>query len=89
MVLVTNRAAEVLRATLLKSDPEPGQTLRLVPRPEGHFRLRLDREREGDQVVKAAGEKILVMSPDAAEALSGAVIDIRDTDEGPKLAVRD
>ena len=89
MVLVTNRAAEVLRATLQKADPEPGQALRLVPRPEGRFRLRLDDERKGDQVVKAAGEKILVMSPDAAEALSGAVIDTRDTEEGPKLAIRD
>jgi len=88
MVLVTNRAAEVLRATLVKAGPEPGQTLRLVATPEGRFRLRLDRERKGDQVAKAAGEKILVMSPEAAEALSGAVIDTRDTDEGPKLAIR-
>ena len=89
MVLVTNRAAKVLRATLLKADPEPDQTLRLVATPEGRFRLRLDRERKGDQVAKAAGEKILVMSPDAAETLSGAVIDTRDTEEGPKLAIRD
>jgi hypothetical protein len=88
MVLVTNRAADVLRSTLLKLDPEPGETLRLVPKPEGHFRLRLDRQRKDDHVVKAAGQKLLVMSPDAAEALSGAVIDTRDSDGGPKLAIR-
>jgi Fe-S cluster assembly iron-binding protein IscA len=88
MVMVTSQAVEVIRATLDEARTEPGQTLRLVPKPEGRFRLRLDEERKGDRVVKAAGEKILVMSPDAAEALSGAVIDARDSDEGPKLAIR-
>ena len=89
MVRITNRAAELLRTTFVKADPKSGQALRLVATPEGRFRFGLDEERKDDRVVKAGGEKILVMSPDAAEALSGAVIDVRDTDQGPKLAIRD
>lgn len=89
MVSVTKRAAEVMCATLAQqAGSEPGRTLRLVMTSEGGFRLRVDKEREGDKVVKVEREKVLVMASDAAEALSGAVIDAQDTGEGPKLTIR-
>jgi Fe-S cluster assembly iron-binding protein IscA len=87
MVTVTEQAAEVLRATLDEARTEPGQALRLLPRPGGGLGLGLDQEREGDQVVTADGEKILLMTPDIAEAVGEATIDAQQTEEGPRLVI--
>jgi len=87
MVMVTDQAAEVLRATLDEARTEPGQALRLLLRPGGGLGLGLDREREGDQVVTADGEKILLITPDIAEAVGEATIDAQETEEGRKLVI--
>lgn len=87
MVTVTDRAAEVLRATLDQTRTEPGQALRLLLRPGGGFGLGVDREREDDRVVTADGEKILLLMPDIAEAVGQATIDAEETEEGPKLVI--
>jgi Fe-S cluster assembly iron-binding protein IscA len=87
MVTVTDQAAEVLRATLDEARTEPGQALRLLLRPGGGFGLGIDQEREGDQVVTADGEKILLMTPDIAEAVGEAMLDTQNTEEGPKLVI--
>jgi Fe-S cluster assembly iron-binding protein IscA len=87
MVAVTDQAAQVLRATLDQARTEPGQGLRLLLKPGGGFGLGVDREREGDQVVTADGEKILLMTPDIAEAVDDVTIDTKNTEEGPKLVI--
>jgi Fe-S cluster assembly iron-binding protein IscA len=87
MVILTDQAAQVLRATLDETRTEPGQALRLLLRPGGGFGLGVDQEREGDQVVTAEGEKILLMTPDIAEALGEATIDAPETEEGRKLVI--
>jgi Fe-S cluster assembly iron-binding protein IscA len=87
MVTVTDQAAEVLRATLDEARTEPGQALRLLLRPGGGFGLGLDAEREGDEVVTADGEKILLMTPDTAEAVGEATIDAPETEEGRRLVI--
>jgi len=87
MVTVTDQAAEVLRATLDQTRTAPGQALRLLLRPGGGFGLGLDQEREGDRVVTADGEKILLVMPAIAEAVGQATIDAEETEEGPKLVI--
>jgi len=87
MVILTDQAAQVLRATLDETRTEPGQALRLLLRPGGGFGLGVDQEREGDQVVTADGEKILLMTPNMAEAVDDVTIDTKNTEEGPKLVI--
>jgi len=87
MVTVTDQAAQVLRGTLAQARTEPSQTLRLVFRSEGGFGLGLDQKREGDEVVTANGEKILLVAPDVAEALGEATIDMQETEQGRALVI--
>ncbi|KPJ49392.1 MAG: hypothetical protein AMJ38_03390 [Dehalococcoidia bacterium DG_22] len=75
MVTVTAQAAEVLRATLDEARTEPGQALRLLLRPGGGF------------VVTADGEKILLVTPEIAEAVGEATIDAPETEEGRRLVI--
>jgi Fe-S cluster assembly iron-binding protein IscA len=87
MVKLTDRAAQVLRATLAQIRTKPGQTFRLVLKPEGGFGLGLDQARVGDEVITANGEKILLVASDIAQALDEARIDTQDTDGGRKVVI--
>lgn len=87
MVTVTDRATEELRNILAEADTKPGQALRLVLRPGGDFGLGLDEEREGDEVVAADGEKILLIAREIADAVNEATIDTQDTEEGRRLVI--
>ncbi len=87
MVTVTDQAAVVLRATLAQARTQPGQTLRLVLSPDGGFGLGVDQKRDGDQVVIAHGENILLIAPDVAEALDGATIETQNTDGRQKIVI--
>jgi len=87
MVTVTDRATQELRNILAEASPEEGQTLRLVARAEGGFAVGLDQVREGDEVVEAGGERVLVIASGLAETLKGAVIDVQETEKGPKLTI--
>ncbi|MGQ9572276.1 MAG: hypothetical protein ACUVV3_03695 [Dehalococcoidia bacterium] len=87
MVTVTDQAAQMLRATLEQARSEPGQALRLMLRPEGGFGLGLDQAREGDEVITANGEKVLVVAPAIAEALGEATIATHETEEGHRLII--
>jgi len=87
MVAVTEQAAQELRSILSDMATKPEQTLRLVMRPGGGLGLGLDEEREGDQVVTAEGEKVLVVAPSVAETLADATIATQETEEGRKLVI--
>jgi Fe-S cluster assembly iron-binding protein IscA len=84
-VTVTERAGEELRS--MRGEASPSQTLRLVVQPEGGFALGLDEIREGDEVVEAGGETVLVLAGAVAEVVEGAVIDVQDTEEGARLTI--
>lgn len=87
MMTVTEQAAQELRSILSDTATKPEQTLRLVMRPGGGLGLSLDEEREGDQVVTAEGEKVLVVAPSVAETLADATIATQETEEGRKLVI--
>ena len=87
MVTVTDQAVGVLRATLDQARTEPGQALRLMFTPGGGLGLGLDKQREGDEVVVANGEKILLVASDMAEAVNDATIDTQDTEQGRRLVI--
>lgn len=87
MIMVTDRAAEELRNALVAVGPEPEQILRLIYTADSGFALTLDVEREGDQVVESEGQKVLAISTEITTAVTGATIDVRDTDSGPRLII--
>ena len=84
---VTVRAAEALHQTLQHEDAGESQALRLARTAEGSYRLRVDNEREGDDVLEHAGRKILLVEPALAETLADATVDVVATDTGPQLAL--
>jgi Fe-S cluster assembly iron-binding protein IscA len=87
MVTVTEQAAHELRNIVSETATKPNQALRLVMTPGGTFGLGLDEERQGDQVVQAEGESILLVASSVAEALGEATIAAQDTEEGRKLVI--
>jgi len=84
---VTVRAAEALHQTLQHEDAGESQGLRLARTAEGNFSLRVDNEREGDDVIEHAGRKILLVGPALAETLADSTVDVVATDRGPQLAL--
>lgn len=87
MIKVTVRAAEVLHQTLEREDAGESQGLRLTRTVEGSFWLRVDNEREGDDVLEHAGRKVLLLEPAIAETLADSTVDVVATDSGPQLAL--
>jgi Fe-S cluster assembly iron-binding protein IscA len=87
MATVTDRAAQELRNILAEAATKPGQALRLVLRPGGDFGLDVDEEREGDEVVAADGERILLIAREIADAVGDAIIDAQDTGKGQELVI--
>lgn len=85
---VTEAAAEQLHSILLRHQTDEKAALRLVPQPGGRLAIALDRLGVGDESIEAAGETVLVVAPDVATMLDGCVIDVLDTDDGPKLTIK-
>ncbi|MBI2912379.1 MAG: hypothetical protein HYY03_00480 [Chloroflexi bacterium] len=86
-VNVTERAAEELRSVLAGASPEEGQALRLLVEPGGRFGLGLDQAREDDERVESGGQVVLVLAPAVAQVMEGALIDVQETGEGPRLTI--
>jgi Fe-S cluster assembly iron-binding protein IscA len=87
-VTVTEAAAGELRKALAEAPSEAGQVLRLVAKPQGDgFGLGPDEAREDDEVVESGGQTVLVIASALAEQLQGAVIDVEETTEGPRLTI--
>ena len=87
MLNVTENAAKTLHETLQENRTEETQVLRLTSSQDG-LGLALDTEQEGDQIVEHEQEKVLVVAPAIAEALTGATFDAVDTPEGKRLVLQ-
>lgn len=89
MITVSDKAAARLKA--IRNDVAvDGQVLRLVvQQSNGRFAIGVlpDVERDGDQIVEDAGEKVLLVDGFTSTMLNGAKIDLVDTPEGEQLAL--
>jgi len=88
MIVVTESAKDILKATLIASEAGPDEGLRLLPRADGRFELVLSTELSGDQVVEYEGYKVLLVSIEYFDLFDGKTLDCRDTDDGAVLFVR-
>ena len=84
---VTDRARETLKQVLEVNREQPEQVLRLLPNQEGAYQFALDTTRDGDQVVEHDGSTIMVVADEVSSTLSGATLDVRDTEQGPALTL--
>ncbi|GBD12968.1 hypothetical protein HRbin24_00989 [bacterium HR24] len=85
-LVVTDKAAELLREIKLELAETPDKTLRLVQRGGG-FELAFDEARSDDHVYHSGDVPVLLVSPDVAAMLSNATIDAEETEEGPRLTL--
>ena len=88
MITITERAKEVLKATLIATEADPDEGLRLLPTPDGRFVLTLDTELPGDQVVEHDGSKVLLIGIEYLKMLDGKTVDCSDAVDGTVLFVR-
>jgi Fe-S cluster assembly iron-binding protein IscA len=87
VLTVTNEAKQLLLEALLANTDDPEIGLRLALGPGGQLALVLDKEAEGDQVVEHKGSKVLLVGAELAFVVDGVTIDVRDTEDGPRLIV--
>lgn len=88
MITVTERAKEQLKTMLIANQADPDDGLRLLPSPGGRFVLAIGSELSGDQVVEYEGHKVLLVGIEYFSMLDGAVVDYRETKDGPVLLVQ-
>ena len=67
--------------------PDQELGLRLGVSASQNIAFRLDRIREGDQIVRYEGANVLVIDPELARMVDGAVLDCVDTPAGPRLMI--
>jgi Fe-S cluster assembly iron-binding protein IscA len=88
MITVTQSAREELKRILVAHSEDPDVGLRLTPGTQSEYELLLDGEKDGDEVFKHEGSKVLFVPKDLSNALDGVTVDFAETDSGPRLVIR-
>lgn len=92
MITITERAAAGLEEMLRAHNAPPGQGVKLVPGDIGGFGMTIDTPSDGDEVIRAAGEALLIVDGRIAGDLDGVLdcgIEIVDVvDGGPRARFR-
>jgi Fe-S cluster assembly iron-binding protein IscA len=90
MLTVTTSAKEKFKEALQTetTDPEIAMRIILSPSKPNRLNLVLDKEKEGDQVVRTEeGKKVLLIGADLVSALEEMVIDYKETTEGTGFTI--
>ena len=87
MLIVTESARGALKTALDNLPGEEGQCVRIKVDQGGRFGLSLDVEAHGDSIVTHGDSKILLVDGETAAQLEDAVLDLKDTGEGPQLTL--
>jgi len=85
MLNVTEGAKGALKTALDNLSAEEDQCVRIKADQGGRFGLTLDVEAHGDRIVTHENVKILLVDHETAAQLEDAILDLRDTGEGPQL----
>jgi len=87
MFAVTNAALERLSRKLDRKSAAEEDTLRFR-RAEGQWQLRVDRARPDDATFSHEGRNVLVMDKAASQAMTTMTLDVKLTNAGPRLKLR-
>ncbi|MBI1885931.1 MAG: hypothetical protein HYS09_06425 [Chloroflexi bacterium] len=85
-LIVTDKAAQLLKDIQLGHEEATEKTLRLVHKGDS-FELTFDAASDDDQVFQTEGTNVLLVAPAVAEILAEATIDAQETTEGPRLTL--
>jgi Fe-S cluster assembly iron-binding protein IscA len=89
MLTITDGARERLARKLADKQTDDAISLRFVRnRKRRGWLLRLDNERPSDVTVLHQGRTLLVFDQKSSHLLRNKMLDVRDTDEGPRLRLR-
>ena len=90
MLTVTTTAKEKFKEALQTRTTDPEIAIRIISSPSkpNQLELALDREKEGDQVVKTEeGRKVLLIGADLVPVLEEVTIDYKETTEGTGFTI--
>ena len=88
MVSITEKAMEVMKTALEAKKDDSWSFFRLEgDTPEDCQFIAGKEETQHDHVIQYKGKKLLMVEKNLAQALSNAVIDFRETDNGPELYI--
>jgi Fe-S cluster assembly iron-binding protein IscA len=86
MFSITDAAGQHLTA-LLENAKAPEETAIRFALEGNNLTPKLDTAHPGDETFDHAGRTILVLDPDALRVVADRTLDVRPTDEGPKLVL--
>ena len=86
MVSITEEAAAVLAQTAEANQLPEGQCLRLVPADQG-LGLATGTPEATDELLKHEETTVLAVPADVSASLGDALIEIRETEQGPQLTI--
>lgn len=87
MLTVTDEAAAHMANLLNQNDVPDDATLRFVVQ-DNALGIELSKSQPDDQTVEHDGRTVLVLGEDVSKILEERTLDIEQTQEGPKLAVK-
>ena len=87
MIGVTERAKQELKRILLDKTADPQTCLRLSAAEKGHYRIGIDTEMPGDQIIEHQGNRILMVEACLSESLGGLTVDAVDDKNGVQLII--
>ena len=87
MFTITQAAGEFLTKTLEKANAPLDTAVRLVLKDDEALQPTLDTVRAGDASFDHDGRKVLLLDARACEYLGDTKLDVRTTDEGPRLLI--
>jgi hypothetical protein len=67
---------------------KPGDSVLRIVREDRRMRLRLGTVRPGDQTFAHDGRVVLALDEGIGTRLTGSRLDVRETDEGPRLRLK-
>jgi len=87
-ITISARAKAALKAAYFEHAAGTDQYFRLSFNNYGKLGFMLDWEKPGDYVVEYEGIKVLLVGTDVATLVEGAALELKETDEGPKVNVK-
>jgi hypothetical protein len=87
MLTITAAAGEYLTRTLEKANAPLDTAIRILLKDDDALQPTLDTTRPGDETFDHGGRKVLLLDARACQYLGDSRLDVRTTDEGPKLLI--
>ncbi len=86
MLNASDAACAFISEMLTSSEAPDDDAVRLVIE-EDQLSMKLDEEKPGDETFLHEGKTILLVDAEMSQVLDGKMLDVEDTEEGPKLTV--